>query len=96
MTRDQLELVLTREGLTQPQTRAALAAADAYATAQAKAAIDALTFHAGVPGSRDPVHWYRGGTKVECGQKNMNLVNTTAPRQVTCLDCRATPAWKAT
>ena len=96
MTRDQLELILRREGLTQPQTTVVLDAADRYATAQATQAIDALGFHAGVHGSRDPVHWYRGSTKVECGRKNMNLVNTTAPRQVTCLDCRATPAWKAT
>jgi hypothetical protein len=93
MTRDELELVLRREGLTQPQTTAALTAADAYATTQAKAAIDALAFHAGIPGSLAPVHWYRGGTKVECGRKNQDLVNTTNPRQVTCDQCKT--AFKA-
>jgi len=90
MTRDDLELILRREGLTQPQTTVVLDAADRYATAQATQAIDALR------GRRRAVHWYRGGTKVECGLRNANLVNTTNPRQVTCDQCKATRAWKAT
>jgi Tfp pilus assembly protein PilV len=81
MTRDDLELVLRREGLTQPQTHAALQAADAYAQTQARHAIDAMY-------EPPPVHLWRGDNKTVCGLPNANLVNTTNPRQVTCDQCR--------
>jgi hypothetical protein len=79
MTRDQLELVLRREGLTQPQTTAALQAADAYATTQARHAIDAL----GVPWS-GVLHWLdlsKPPTLNGCGLPG---VNTTRHADVTC------------
>jgi len=43
------------------------------------------------------VHYFDGASsaKVACGKANVNLVNTTEPRRVTCGPCRATPAWKA-
>ena len=41
MTRNEFELVLRREGLTQPQTAAVLDAAETYATSQATLAIGA-------------------------------------------------------
>jgi hypothetical protein len=41
VTRDELETVMWRAGLTLPQVADLLAAADTYATAQARAAIDA-------------------------------------------------------
>ncbi len=44
MNREEFELILRREGLTRPQADAILAAADAYATAQARLAIDALGY----------------------------------------------------
>jgi len=94
MTRDDLELILRREGLTQPQTTVVLDAADRYATAQAKAAIYAL----GAFGPWPHVHYFAGAsrTKVACGKPNVNLVNTTDRARVTCGPCKATTAWKAT
>lgn len=44
VTRDDLELILRREGLTRPQVTAVLQAADAYATAQARLAADAAAW----------------------------------------------------
>jgi hypothetical protein len=89
VTRDDLELVLRREGLTQPQTTAALQAADAYATTQAKAAIDALAWPTiDASGYQPPAVHYLAGARTACGQPNQNLVNTTNPRQVTCDQCK--------
>jgi hypothetical protein len=97
MNRDQLELVLTREGLTQPQTRAVLDAADQYATSQAKAAIDALGWQTiDASGYRPPDVHYLAGARTACGQPNQNLLNTTIRGRVTCGACRKSPAWKAT
>jgi hypothetical protein len=90
MNRDQLELVLTREGLTRPQTQAVLDAADQYATSQCAAALDAVGRYAPL------VHWLRGTANVACGAENVNLVNTTIRGRVTCGPCRKSPAWKAT
>lgn len=87
MTRDQLELVFRREGLTRPQVYAAMEAAELYATAQCKAAIDAL----GYP--NPPVH-YLADARVACGKANQDLVNTTVRGRVTCGACKQTPAWK--
>jgi hypothetical protein len=97
MNRDQLELVLTREGLTQPQTRAVLDAADQYATSQAKAAIDAIGWQTiNASGYRSPDVHYLAGARTACGQPNQNLLNTTIRGRVTCGPCRKSPAWKAT
>ena len=91
MTRDDLELILRREGLTQPQTTVVLDAADRYATTQATAAIYAL----GAFGPWHLVH-FLDGAKIACYEANVNLVNTTDRGRVTCGPCKATPAWKAT
>jgi hypothetical protein len=92
VTRDQLKLVLLEEGLTRPQTAAVLDAADAYATTQARAAIDAL-------GYQPPplVHFYDGANfaKVACGAANLNVVNTFDRGRVSCDRCKTTRAWKA-
>lgn len=45
MTRDELLMILWREGLTPTQVDAIMTAADKYATAQARLAIDVLTLH---------------------------------------------------
>jgi hypothetical protein len=82
VTRDDLELVCGREGLTRPQTQAVLDAADRYATTQARHAIDAL-----YPPKPD-VHYYVAGARTACGLRNENLVNTTRRRQVTCDACK--------
>jgi hypothetical protein len=79
MNRDQLELVLTREGLTRPQTRAVLDAADAYATTQARLAIDAL----GVPwpGVLHRLDLSKPPAMTGCGLPG---VNTSRHADVTC------------
>lgn len=89
--REILELMMRREGLTQPQTDACMVAADVYATAQAKAAIDALDF------TPPLVHYLASvsaGTQVACGKKNQDLLNTRLAHRVTCEACKETPAWK--
>jgi len=91
-TIEDFELVCGREGLTRPQTQAVLDAADAYATSQARAAIDAL-------GYQPPplVHFYDGTdfTRVACGEANLNVVNTIERGRVSCDRCKTTRAWKA-
>jgi hypothetical protein len=82
MTRDELELVCGREGLTRPQTQAVLDAADRYATTQARHAIDALTSH-----TQPVVHLFdalRPPSNSACGRPG---VNTTRRGDVTCGTC---------
>ena len=86
MTRDQLELVLAREGLTRPQTHAVLQAADQYATTQAHLAI--------VTGRCACDVHYLLGSKIACGKTNEDVVNTTVRDRVTCAACKETPAWR--
>jgi len=83
VTRDELELVLRREGLTQPQTTAALQAADAYATTQAANAINALAWHTR-PVLRHLLD-LRNKTFTACGAGG---VNTTRRADVTCERCK--------
>jgi hypothetical protein len=94
MNRDQLELVLTREGLTRPQTRAVLDAADQYATSQCEAAIDAL----GVATPLPVMHWQPPLPEAERPACNppAPYMTTVIRAHVTCPACKATPAWKAT
>jgi hypothetical protein len=92
MTRDELEAKV-RERLTaigrhsitgDAFVAAILQDADAYATTQARAAIDAL--YEPPPA----VHWLpMGGAMVACDAPNVNLVNTTIRDHVTCDLCRA-------
>jgi hypothetical protein len=87
VTRDDLELVCGREGLTRPQTAAVLDAADRYATAQARHAIDALGY--ALPGDAPAVMHLldvRSGSFTACGQPG---VNTTRRGDVTCGTCLA-------
>jgi hypothetical protein len=95
VTRDQLELVLRREGLTQPQTTAALQAADAYATTQAVTAIakaSPLVSHwqPPLPAPEGPACQPAGPRR-----KNRGPFTLTVMRElVTCPACQQTPAWK--
>lgn len=90
MTRDQLELALRREGLTRPQVEAAMSAADAYAFAQCKAAVNAVDMR-----SRPVLIHFLTGARPACGVKNEDAVNTILPHRVTCGNCQQTSAWKA-
>jgi hypothetical protein len=91
VNRDQLELVLTREGLTRPQTRAVLDAAEQYATSQAKLAIDSLGGYPPAVTDFVPLHLLdlsKPGTMNACDRPG---VNTTKRRDVTCQQCREAP-----
>ena len=92
MTRDQVELVCRREGLTSPQTAAVLEAADAYATAQARLAIGALGAGAVTIFMHLQVHKPQSGPA--CSPRS-GWPCTTERGDVTCEACKQTDAWKA-
>ncbi len=85
--RDDFELVLRREGLTQPQTQAVLDAAETYATSQARAAIGALGYQPPQPAVMHLLN-VRRMSFTACGQPG---VNTTRRGDVTCGQCQEAP-----
>jgi hypothetical protein len=91
-TPDDIEAAMWRAGLTRTQVAVLLPAVDAYATAQAAAALGAIDNY-----RRNPeltVH-YRTGTGPACRCKAFSPLTTPEPADVTCGSCKATRAWKA-
>src|SRR5258708_23069857 len=82
--RDDFELVLRREGLTQPQTTAVLDAAETYATSQARLAIGALGCQPPQPAVMHLLDIH-AKTFTACGQPG---VNPTRRGDGTCGQCR--------